>query len=110
MRASEATPLDHSRDGDPEHCCTDGKHNYHFRPGAPKTPGGLIWCCCKSLLTTIEPETPGPAFAYDSEEVGEAFTEWCSAENIEARDDQEYRNLRSAFTAGLNEMSRYSTR
>jgi len=56
MRASEATPLNHSRWGDPEHCCEDGWHNYHFRPGARKIPGHLIWCCCKSVLTTIEPE------------------------------------------------------
>lgn len=49
----------------------------------------------------------GPAFGYASEEVGEAFTEWCSAEGIEARDDQEYRTARAAFTAGMNEVSRY---
>lgn len=53
-------------------------------------------------------EAASPEFEYASEEVGEAFTEWCAAENIEARDDQEYRNLRAAFTAGLNEMSRYA--
>jgi hypothetical protein len=50
---------------------------------------------------------PGPAFEYASEEVGEAFTEWCGSEGIEARDDQEYRAIRSAFTAGMNEVSRY---
>jgi hypothetical protein len=56
MRASEATPLNHSRQGDPEHCCSAGQHNYHFRPGARKIPGHLIWCCCKSVLSEIEPE------------------------------------------------------
>lgn len=61
MRASEATPLDHPRDGDPEYCCSGGKHNYHFRPGATKAAGALIWCCCKSVLTAIEPEDPEPA-------------------------------------------------
>lgn len=48
-----------------------------------------------------------PAFEYASEEVGEAFTEWCVSEGIEARDDQEYRTIRAAFTAGMNEISRY---
>jgi hypothetical protein len=33
-------------------------------------------------------------FGYQSEEVAEAFTEWCAAAGIEARDDQEYRWLR----------------
>jgi hypothetical protein len=107
MRASEAIPLGHPLDGDPEHCCSGGKHNFHFRPGAPRTPGHLIWCCCKSVLTEIEPERTEQAFAYDSEEVGEAFTEWCASAGIEARDDQEYRQLRAAFTAGMNEVSRY---
>jgi hypothetical protein len=46
-------------------------------------------------------------FDYQSEEVAEAFTEWCAAEGIEARDDQEYRWLRQAFTAGMNEFARY---
>jgi hypothetical protein len=46
-------------------------------------------------------------FGYQSEEVAEAFTEWCAAAGIEARDDQEYRWLRQAFTAGLNEAARY---
>jgi hypothetical protein len=46
-------------------------------------------------------------FDYASEEVGEAFTEWCATEGIEARDDREYRQLRQAFTAGMNEISRY---
>jgi hypothetical protein len=47
-------------------------------------------------------------FDYVSEEVAEAFTEWCAAEGVEARDDQEYRGLRQAFTAGMNEIARYS--
>lgn len=47
-------------------------------------------------------------FAYVSEEVAEAFTEWCAAEGVEARDDQEYRWLRQAFTAGMNETARYA--
>ena len=51
----------------------------------------------------------GPAFEYASEEVGEAFTEWCASEGIEARDDQEYRTIRAAFTAGMNEVSRYGS-
>jgi hypothetical protein len=46
-------------------------------------------------------------FSYQSEEVAEAFTEWCAARGIEARDDQEYRWLRQAFTAGMNEVARY---
>lgn len=50
----------------------------------------------------------GPAwFVYDGEEVGEAFTEWCAAERIEARDDEEYRWLRQAFTAGMNAVAQY---
>ena len=53
------------------------------------------------------PSDDGPAFEYASEEVGEAFTEWCASESIEARDNQEYRWLRRAFTAGMNEVSRY---
>jgi hypothetical protein len=48
------------------------------------------------------------AFEYASEEVGEAFTEWCGSEGVEARDDQEYRAIRAAFTAGMNEVSRYA--
>src|SRR5215472_11074651 len=63
MRASDAIPLNHSRDGDPEHCCSGGRHNYHFRPGASMAPGCLIWCCCKSVLSEIEPENPDPAAA-----------------------------------------------
>ncbi len=59
MRASEATPLDHSRSGDPEYCCSGGKHRYHFRPGATKAVGALIWCCCKSVLDEVERETCG---------------------------------------------------
>jgi len=50
----------------------------------------------------------GPPFDYQSEEVGEAFTEWCAGAQVEARDDQEYRRLRHAFTAGMNETSRYA--
>jgi hypothetical protein len=46
-------------------------------------------------------------FDYQSEEVAEAFTEWCAARRVEARDDQEYRWLRQAFTAGMNEIARY---
>lgn len=59
MRASEATPLNHSRWGDPEYCCSGEprKHNYHFRPGATRAVGALIWCCCKSVLSVVEPET-----------------------------------------------------
>lgn len=56
-------------------------------------------------MPAMTPDTP---LAYDSEEVGEAFTEWCAARNIEARDDQEYRWLRQAFTAGMNEVARYA--
>lgn len=58
MRASDAIPLNHPLDGDPEYCCTGGRHNYHFRPGARKIPGHLIWCCCKSVLSVIEPDWP----------------------------------------------------
>jgi hypothetical protein len=46
-------------------------------------------------------------FDYQSEEVAEAFTEWCAAKGVEARNDQEYRWLRQAFTAGMNETARY---
>ena len=53
------------------------------------------------------PDANFSVFTYDSEEVGEAFTEWCASEGIEARDDQEYRTIRAAFTAGMNEVSRY---
>jgi hypothetical protein len=53
-------------------------------------------------------EPTGAPFDYQSEEVGEAFTEWCAAGGIEARDDQEYRWLRQAFTAGMNEAARYA--
>ena len=60
MRASDAIPLNHSRWGDPEHCCSGGRHNYHFRPGATEAPGALISCCCKSVMTAIEPELPAP--------------------------------------------------
>ena len=58
MFASEAIPLNHSRSGDPEYCCSAWKHNFHFRPGAPMTPGHLIWCCCKSLTSVIEDPSP----------------------------------------------------
>ena len=53
------------------------------------------------------PDPDATVFEYASEEVGEAFTEWCASENVEARDDQEYRTIRAAFTAGMNEVSRY---
>jgi len=56
MYASEATPLDHPLDGDPEYCCTGSGHNFHFRPGAPRRVGNLISCCCKSVTTVIEAE------------------------------------------------------
>jgi ribosomal protein L16 Arg81 hydroxylase len=69
----------------------------------------------EAMLDQIEKTLSAPAavpddltaFEYASEEVGEAFTEWCGSEGIEARDDQEYRVIRSAFTAGMNEVSRY---
>ena len=54
------------------------------------------------------PEPEAAPFDYQSEEVAEAFTEWCAAEQVEARDDQEYRWLRGAFTAGMNETARYA--
>jgi hypothetical protein len=53
------------------------------------------------------PSADSTVFECTSEEVGEAFTEWCASEDIEARDDQEYRTVRAAFTAGMNEVSRY---
>ena len=71
MRASEATPLNHSRWGDPEHCCSGGQHNYHFRPTATRAVGALIWCCCKSVLSEIEPENPEAAAALTGEETGD---------------------------------------
>jgi hypothetical protein len=53
-------------------------------------------------------ERTGALFDYQSEEVAEAFNEWCTAEGIEARNDQEYRWIRQAFTAGMNETARYA--
>jgi hypothetical protein len=52
--------------------------------------------------------TVQPPFDFQSEEVAEAFTEWCAANQAEARNDQEYRWLRHAFTAGMNEVARYA--
>lgn len=66
MKASQAIPLNHSRWDDPEFCCTrepnwrDNKHNWHLRPGAEHRIGALVSCCCKSVTSTIEPETSEP--------------------------------------------------
>jgi hypothetical protein len=90
------------------------------------TPSGRCWCGvvhpagwhhasgagsaypARPIDGTARDDSPDPAaFEYASEEVGEAFTEWCASEGIEARDDQEYRTIRAAFTAGMNEAGRY---
>lgn len=45
----------------------------------------------------------GLEFDYQSEEVGEGFTEWCARACIEAATDAGYIALRQAYAAGLND-------
>ena len=76
---------------------------------ADEPPGPGVLASYAPMDRHDDPPAPDDLepFAYQSEEVAEAFTEWCAAGGVEARDDQEYRWLRQAFTAGMNEVARY---